>query len=130
MRLLLLRVLHFISIFTDAIKLEVIDFDISKWHCEALSSYQFITVLLQGERLNQPGLTKCSNTLKQFVSNTTVNLSHLHNPAHSHHLSCIRLPKCIRNEGCFIFFTRHWVKNRKNHFHSVEIGMIFLFVSI
>ena len=30
MRLLLLRVLHFISIFTDAIKLEVIDFDISK----------------------------------------------------------------------------------------------------
>ena len=58
--------------FTDAIKLGVTDFDISKWHCEALRSYQFITVLLQGKRLNQLGLSKCSSTLKQFVSNTTI----------------------------------------------------------
>ena len=39
----------------------------------------------------------------------------------SHHLSSLRLPKCIRNEGSFIF-TRNWKKNNKKYFQSVEIG--------
>ena len=33
---------------------------------------------------------------------TNVYLSQLPNPTPSHHLSSIRLAKCIRNEGCFI----------------------------
>ena len=33
-------------------QVEVIVFDISKWHCEDLSSYQTITLLLQSEHLN------------------------------------------------------------------------------
>ena len=71
--------------------------DISKWHCEDLSSYQTTTLLLTSKCLIQLRLTPLA---------TTVYLSHLPNPSPSHHLSSIRLPKCIRNEGCFIFYKR------------------------
>ena len=66
----------------------------SKWHCENLSSYQTITLLLQIERLNQLTLTPLV---------TTVYLWQLPNPSLSHRLFSLRLPKCIRNEGCSIF---------------------------
>ena len=58
-------------------------------------------------------------------------LSYLPNPTPSHHLSSISLPKCIRNEGCFIFCTRDWEKNNKKHFHNVEIGNdILIYINI
>ena len=87
MRLVLLRDLHFICIFIDAIKLLTLafqsdNFDILKWHCEDLSSYQTITLLLQSERLNQPRLSPPSHHC----------LSHLPNPTLSHHLSSVGLP--------------------------------------
>ena len=66
-----------------------------EWHFEDSSSYQTIILLLQSEHFNQLKLTPIT---------TTIYLSHLPYPTHSHHLSSIRLPKCIRNEGCFIFF--------------------------
>ena len=72
----------------------VIDFVISKWHCEDLSSYQTITFILQN---------KCLNQLRFTPLNTTVFLSQLPNSTHIHHLSSIRLSKCIRNEGRLIF---------------------------
>ena len=56
MRLVLFRDLHFIRIFTDAIKSEFV-FDISKLHCQDLSSYQTITLVLQSVRLNQLRVT-------------------------------------------------------------------------
>ena len=67
----------------------VIDFDISKWNCEDLSSYQTIILLLQGKRFNQ---------LRLKPLPTIVYLPYLPNLTRSHHLSC------IRNEGCFFLF--------------------------
>ena len=67
------------------------------WHCQDWSSYQSITLLLQSECLNQLRLTPLV---------ITVYLSHLLNPIPSHHLSSVCLPKCIRNEKCFIFYKR------------------------
>ena len=53
------------------------------------------------------------------------------NPRPRHCLSSIRLLKCIRNDVCFIFFARDWEKNKKKHFHSVEIGNdILVFINI
>ena len=44
---------HFFLIYLLVItRLRVIDFDISKWHCEDLSSYQNVTLLLQSKPLN------------------------------------------------------------------------------
>ena len=95
MKLLLLRDLHFIPIFIDIIKSELLTYTFqSDIHCENLNSYQTITLLFQSERLNQLKLTPLA---------TTVYPSHLPNPIHRHHLSSIRLLNCIRNEGCFIF---------------------------
>ena len=73
---------------TQVYEVGVIDFQISKWYCEDLSSYQTITLLLQSEWLNQL-------TLALLV--TTVYLSHLTNLTPSHCWSSNRLPKCIRN---------------------------------
>ena len=92
MRFVLLRDLHFICIFIDAIKSELLTLTI---HCEDLSSYQTIILLLQSKRLNKLRLTPLA---------TTVFLSHLPDPTPTHHLSSIRLPKCIRNERRFFFF--------------------------
>ena len=86
MRLNLLRDLHFI----DASKSE--QSDIVRIQAR---------IKLQNERLNELRFTPLA---------TTVYLSHLPNPTPSHHLSCMRLPKCVRNEGCFIFLTRDWEK--------------------
>ena len=72
----------------------VTDFDISKWHCEELSSYQTINFLLQKEHLNK---------LRYTPLPTTVYLSNLPSPIPSHNLSSNRFPKCIRNKACFIF---------------------------
>ena len=69
-KLVLLGDLHFTCIFIDAVKLQLLTF-ISKWHCEDLSSYQTITLLLQSERLNKVRLAPVF---------TTIYLSHLPNP--------------------------------------------------
>ena len=62
------------------------------------------------------------SSLRFTPLDTTVFLSQLPNSTPSHHLSSIRLIKCIRNEECAIIFTRDWEKNNKQHFYSVEIG--------
>ena len=72
----------------------VIDFDISKWHCEDLSSYQTITLPSQSERLNKLRFTPLA---------TTVHLLHPPGSTLNHNLSSNRFPKCVRNKGCFIF---------------------------
>ena len=87
-----------------------------------MSSFQTITFLLPSEQLTQL-------TLTQLV--TTVYMSHLPNPTPSHRLSSIRLRKCIKNERCFISFTREWEKNNKKHFHSVQLGnYILIYINI
>ena len=91
----------------------VIDFDISKWYYEDLSSYQTITLLLQSERLGK---------LRSTSLPTTVHLSHLPSPTPNHNLSSNRFPKCIRNKRCLIFFIRGWKKNDKKQSPSFEIG--------
>ena len=80
--------------FCRCIKVGVIGFDISKWHCEDLSSYQTITLLLQRERLKKLRFTPLS---------TTVYLSHLTSSTPTHNLSSNRFQKRFRNKGCFIF---------------------------
>ena len=120
MTLVLLRDLHFICIFMDAIKSELLTSTFqSLWGFELI---QTITLLLQNERLSK---------LRFTPLDTTVYLSQLPNPAISHHLSSIRMPKCIRNEGSVIFFTRNWEKNNKMHFQNVEIGNdILIYINI
>ena len=72
-----------------AFSLMQLKFDNSKWYFEDLNSYQTNTLLLQRGRLSQLRLTALA---------TTVCLSHLPNPTPSHHLSSIRLPKCIMRD--------------------------------
>ena len=122
MRLILLRDLHFICISIDAFNSRVIDFDISKWHCGDLSSYETITLLLQSQRLNQMRVTPLA---------VAVYLSQLPNPSPSHHLSSICLPECLQNKGCFIFFYKRLGEKQEKHFHSVEIGNdILIYINI
>ena len=116
MGLALLRDLHSICIFIAAIKL----LDISKWHCEDLNSYQTITFLLQTKRLNQLTLTPLT---------TTVYLSHLSNPTPSHHLSSIHLPKCMKNDGCFMFLQEIGKRITKSTFTVLKQETIFLIIS-
>ena len=92
---------------------------LSRSYWLSLSSYQSITILLQSKRLNQL-------TLTQPVA--TVYLSHLLNPTPSHGLFSIRLPKCIKNEWCFIIFTRYLEKN--NEAFSQSWNWKFFFASI
>ena len=94
----------------------VIDFHIWKWHCEDLSSYKTITLLLQNQL-----------TWTHLV--TTAYISHLPNPTPSHCLSSIRLPKCLRNEKCFIFLQEIGRKITKSIFTVLKYEMIFLFIS-
>ena len=43
----------------------------------------------------------------------------------------MRLPKYIKNEGCFISFTKDWEKSNKKYFHSVEIrNGILIYVNV
>ena len=87
-----------------------------------LSSYQAITLLLESERLYK---------LRLKLLATIAYLPHLPNTTTSHRFSFVRLPKCIRNEGCFIYFTGDWGKNNKENFHSVEIGNdIFIYINV
>ena len=79
MRLVLIRDFHFICIFIDAIKLELLTLTFQSAICEDLNSHQTITLLLQSKRLNQ---------LKPLA--TIVYKSHLPNPTPRHHLSVIR----------------------------------------
>ena len=88
-----------------------IDFDISKWHCEDSSSYQTITLLLQSERLNKLRFTRLP---------TTVYLSQLPRPTPSHNLSSNRLPKCIRNKGCFIYLQEIGRRRIKSNFRVLK----------
>ena len=108
--------------FHRCIKVGVIGFDILKWHCEDLSSYQTITLLLQSERLNKLRFTPLS---------TTVYLSHLTSSTPTHNLSSNRFQKCFRNKGCFIFFTRDWKKNNKKLSPIFEIGNdVLIYINI
>ena len=52
MRLVLLRYLHFICIFVDAVKSELLTLTFQS-DCEDLNLYQTITILLQSERSNK-----------------------------------------------------------------------------
>ena len=99
-----------------------IDFDISKWHCENLISYQTINLLLKSERLNKLRFTSLP---------TIVYISHLPSPIPSYNLSSNRFPKCIKNKLCFIFLTRDRKKKNKKQFPSVEIGnYILIYINI
>ena len=92
MRLILLRDLDFICIFIDAIKLELLTL-IFQSDIVRIWTYIKLPLLLQSDRLNQLRVTPLA---------ITVYLSHQTNPISSHHLFSIRLPKCKRNEACFI----------------------------
>ena len=123
MRHVLLRDLYFICIFIDTTRSELLNFifqsDIMKiWAHIKLSLFYY-----KANGLNQLALT---------LPVATVCLLHLPNPTTSHRVSSVRLPKCIRNEECFIFFfIRDWGKNNKKHFHSVEIGNdILIYIKI
>ena len=71
MRLVLLRYLHFICIFMDAFKSELLTLTFQS-DCEDLSSYQSITLLLQSERLNKLRFTPLATTV--YVSITPTQL--------------------------------------------------------
>ena len=90
----------FFCISIDAIKSELLTF-IFQSDIENLNPYQTVTLLSQTKRLNQLTLTLLA---------TTVYLSYLSNPTLSHHLSSISLPKCMKSEGCFIFFYKRLEK--------------------
>ena len=94
MRLVLLRYLHFICIFMDAIKSELLTFTFQSGY-EDLGSYHTITLLLQSKRLNKLRFTSLT---------TTVYLSHPPSPTPSRNLSSNRFLKYIKNKGYFIFF--------------------------
>ena len=85
MRLVVLRYLHFICIFMDAIKSELLTLTFES-DLKDLSLYQTITLLLQRERLNK---------LRFTPQTSTVYLSHLISPTPSRNLSSNRYPKCI-----------------------------------
>ena len=86
-----------------------------------MSSYQTITLLLQSERLNQLTLTLLVTTIYHtyiivpLVTDCPLSVCQ----------------KIIKNEGCFIFFTRDWEKKNKKHFQSVAIeNDILVFINI
>ena len=83
MRLILLRYLHFICIFMDEIKSELLTLTFQS-DCEDVSSYQTITLLSQRERLSKLRFTPLA---------TTVYLSHLPIPNPSSNLSSNRFTK-------------------------------------
>ena len=72
----------------------VIYFDISKWHCEDMSSYQKLPFYYKANAFN--------GDLHPYPP-LSVYLSHLPSPTPSRNLSSNRFPKCIRNKGYFIF---------------------------
>ena len=104
MRLVLLRYLHFICIFMDAIKSELLTLTFQSDIVRIWVHIKLSLSLLQSKRLNKLRFTPLS---------TTVYLSHLPSPTPSHNLSSGHFPKCIRNKGCFISFTRDCKKNNK-----------------
>ena len=115
-----LRYLDFICIFMDAIKSELLTF-IFQSDIVRIWAHETVTLLLQSERLNK----------LRFTPPTHQCLSHLPSPTPSHNLSSNRFPKCIRNKGRFIVFTRDWKKNNKKQFPSVEIGNdILIYINI
>ena len=118
MRLVLLRDFHFIRIFIDANTFQ----NGIVWGFELIWNYH--PSITERTPYNEQNIkfsikdffSKCDqifngkrhflysvNQLKLAPLAVTVYLSHLPNPSRSHHLSSIHFPKCIRNEGCFIF---------------------------
>ena len=61
-----------------------------------------------------------TNWLRFTPLATTVYISHVLNRTTSHHLSSIRLPKCIRNEGCFIFLQEFGRRISKSIFRVLK----------
>ena len=93
---------------------------VTLWGFELISNYHH--PFIEKQNLNH---------LRFTLLDTTVYLSQLPSPTPSHHLSSIRYPKCIRNEGYVIFFTRDCERNNKKHFQSVEIGNdILIYINI
>ena len=70
----------------------VIDFEFSKWHCEDLTSYFELIILLQSKHLNQLRLTPLG---------TIFYLSELPNPSPSHYASSFA--KMYKKWGLFHF---------------------------
>ena len=113
MRLVLLRYLHFICIFMDAIKSELLTLTFQSDIVRIWVHIKLSLSLLQSKRLNKLRFTPLS---------TTVYLSHLPSPTPSHNLSSGHFPKCIRNKDVS-FFLREIVRRiTKKQFPSVEIG--------
>ena len=83
MRLVLLRYLHFIWIFMDAVKSELLILTFQSDY-EDVNSYQTNTLLLQSERLNKLRFTPLA---------ATVYSSHPPSPTPSHDLPSNRFPK-------------------------------------
>ena len=50
----------------------------------------------------EPSITKQTPYPTEIDTPSHHCLSHLPNPTPSHHISSIRLPECVRNEGCFV----------------------------
>ena len=92
--LFFLRDLGFTYIFIDAIQSELLALIFQSDVVRIWAHIKLASLLFQSERLKWTKVTPIA---------TTVYLSHLPNPTPSHHLSSIRLPKCIRNEGCFFY---------------------------
>ena len=90
--LFFLRDWGFTYIFIDAIQSEFLALIFQSDIVRIWAHIKLASLLFQSERLKLPKVTPIA---------TTVYLSHLPNPTSSHHLCSLRLPKCIRNEGCF-----------------------------
>ena len=93
MRLVLLRHLHLICIFMDAIKSEFLTLTFQS-DCEGFSSYQTIKLSPLYYKVNELRFTSLA---------TTVYLSHSPSPTHNCNVSSSHFPKCMKNKGCFIF---------------------------
>ena len=114
-----LRDLHFTCIFIDVIKSELLTLTFQSDIWRIWAHTKLSTLLFQSEELNRLRLAPLA---------TTVYLSHLPNPTPSHQVSSIRLPKCIRNEGCFIF--QETGTRITKLFSVLKQEMVFLFISI
>ena len=124
MRLVLLRDLHFMCIFIGAVKSELLTshFKVTLWGFDLISNYH-------------PSITKRTADINT-PSHHCLSI-HLPNPTPSHCLSSIRLSKCMRNEGCSIFykslekeqqkaFSQCWNSKGYSCFHHYKTGVLWL----
>ena len=115
-----LRYLHFICIFMNAIKSELLTL-----------TFQLDTVRMWAHiKLSSPFYYK-ANTLKNWDLHLSYQPPLNLTTTPSHNLSPNLFPKCIRNKRCFIFFTRDWKKNNKKQSSSFKIGnYILIYINV